>query len=178
MSRLLIPLACAAMAAALPALAQDDASGTRQYSGNFVGADHDDHGTLTLTPAPEGVVLHVEVKGLKPGWHGMHFHEKGACDDDAFKSAGGHVHGAANVVHGYLNPGHSDAGDLPNIYVGDDGHGYAEVYTSLVTATRVDDRPYLIDDDGTAVVIHDGPDDYTTQPIGNAGGRAVCAPIQ
>ncbi|MBW8881338.1 MAG: superoxide dismutase family protein [Asticcacaulis sp.] len=170
------PLLALLVFAAAPAIAQD--AGPKVYSGNFAGADHDDHGTLSVTAAPNGVILHVDVKGLAPGWHGMHFHEKGACDDEKFASAGGHVHNATPVVHGYLSAGANDAGDLPNLYVGPDGQGHAEVYSSLVTATKVDDRPYLIDDDGSAVVIHDLPDDYLSQPIGNAGARAACAVIQ
>ncbi len=171
-----VPLLAVLAFTAAPAVAQE--TGPHVYSGNFAGADHDDHGTLTLTAAPNGVILHIEVKGMKPGWHGMHFHEKGTCDDEKFASAGGHVHNATPVTHGFLNAGANDAGDLPNIYVSEDGHGNAEVYSSLVTATKVDGRPYLIDEDGSAVVIHDMPDDYMAQPIGNAGGRAVCAPIQ
>ena len=168
-------LACLAFAA-VPAFAQDTAPKT--YSGNFAGADHDDHGTLTITPAPNGVILRIEAKGLKPGWHAVHFHEKGSCDDEKFASAGGHVHNTTPVVHGYLSAGANDAGDLPNIYVGEDGHANVEVFSNLVTATKVDVRPYLIDDDGSAVVIHDMADDYQSQPIGNAGGRAACAAIQ
>ena len=154
------------------------ALGPHIYSGTFNGVDKAEHGTLTLTAAPNGVILHVEVTGMKPGWHGMHFHEKGACDDEKFASAGGHVHSMTPVVHGFLSTGANDAGDLPNIFVAADGNGNAEVYSSLVTAAKVDDRPYLTDDDGSAVVIHDMPDDYLSQPIGNAGGRAVCAGIK
>ena len=170
---------CGLAMAAAPVLAQTaaPADGPHVYGGSFSGADHGDHGTLTLTAAPNGVILHIEVKGLTPGWHGMHFHEKGACSDDKFASAGGHVHAMTPVTHGFLNAGANDGGDLPNIYVGDNGLGQAEVFSNLVTATKVDSRPYLLDDDGSAVVIHDLPDDYTAQPIGNAGGRAACAVI-
>ncbi len=63
------------------------------------------------------MLLRVETRGLKPGWHGVHFHEKGACSDPKFTSAGAHVHAANPVVHGLLNPQANDAGDLPNIYV-------------------------------------------------------------
>src|SRR6187549_1481048 len=90
-------------AALLPALAA---------SGDLKRPDGAAHGSLTVTAAPKGVLLRIEAKGLKPGWHGVHFHEKGACSDPKFTSAGSHVHAANPVVHGLLNPQANDAGDL------------------------------------------------------------------
>ena len=76
-------------------------------------------GSATLTEAPKGVVMRVEVQGLTPGWHGLHFHEKGDCSKSDFTSAGGHVHTQASMVHGLLNPDANESGDLPNLYVAD-----------------------------------------------------------
>ena len=73
-------------------------------------------GKVTLVEAPKGVLLKVEAKGLTPGWHGLHFHEKGDCGAPDFKSAGAHVHTTTTVVHGLLNPDGNDNGDLPNLY--------------------------------------------------------------
>lgn len=160
---------------ALPAAAQ---APTAPLKGALIGPDGGDRGTVTVAPAPNGVFVRVEARGLTPGWHAMHFHEMGACSDDKFASAGGHVHGATPVVHGLMNKDANDAGDLPNIYVTADGAVTVELYSSLVTATKVDSRPYLMDADGSAVVIHDMADDYASQPIGNAGGRAACAALQ
>ncbi|HZZ36372.1 MAG TPA: superoxide dismutase family protein, partial [Caulobacteraceae bacterium] len=61
-------------------------------------------GKVTLTAAPQGVLMRVEAKGLAPGWHGLHFHEKADCSKSDFTSAGGHTHGAGDRVHGLLNP--------------------------------------------------------------------------
>jgi Cu-Zn family superoxide dismutase len=136
------------------------------------GADGSAHGTVTVTAAPKGVLLRVEAKGLTPGWHGLHFHEKGDCTGPKFTSAGGHVHAMNPVVHGLLNPQGNDAGDLPNVHAGNDGAVTAEFYSTLVSA------PALMDADGSAVVIHASPDDYRSQPIGGAGDRVACAVLK
>jgi len=161
MKRLSLFFAAAGLIAA-PLLAQNAVTGT------FKGAE----GTVTLTPAPKGVLVHIEASGLKPGWHGLHFHDKGDCSDAAFKSAGAHVHGAAQAVHGLLNPAANESGDLPNLYAAADGTAKAEFFTSLLTL------PALKDADGSAVVIHANADDYSTQPIGGAGDRVACAVIR
>ena len=155
-------------AAYLPALAA---------SCDLKGPDGAALGTVTVTAAPKGVLLRVETKGLKPGWHGVHFHEKGACSDPKFTSAGAHVHAANPVVHGLLNPQANDAGDLPNIHVGSDGTATAELYSTLVSLSG-GPAPALMDADGSAVVIHANPDDHKSQPIGGAGDRVACAVIQ
>ncbi len=134
-------------------------------------------GQVRLTEAPNGVLLHVELKGLTPGWHGMHFHEKGDCSAKDFTSAGGHIHTQSSVVHGLLNPDGNDSGDLPNLYAAADGSAMLEVMSSYVSMTGASGRPALADADGSAVVIHANPDDYTTQPIGGAGPRVACGVI-
>jgi len=169
-----VTLLCAtglALTQALPASAQT-------ASGNIKGPNGADLGTLTVTSAPRGVLLHIEAKGLPPGWHAIHFHEKGDCSDLKFANAGGHVHGATASVHGLLNPAATDGGDLSNIYVSPDGTAMVEIYSGLATFKAVDARPSLMDADGSAIVIHANPDDYVTQPIGGAGPRIACAVIK
>jgi superoxide dismutase, Cu-Zn family len=130
-------------------------------------------GTVTVTSAPNGVLLRIEAKDLPGGWHGAHFHAKGDCSDAKFANAGGHVHQGDKVMHGLLNAAANDAGDLPNIFVGADGSVTIELYSTL---TSLDGKlPRLNDADGFAVVIHANPDDYTSQPIGGAGDRIACA---
>ena len=132
-------------------------------------------GTIAITDAPKGVLLRIEAKGLPPGWHGMHFHEKADCGDAAFKSAGGHVHSQKPIVHGFLVEDANDAGDLPNIHVAPDGKATVGIYSTLVSADGGGGRPALRDGDGSALVIHANPDDYETQPIGGAGEGIACA---
>lgn len=148
------------------------------HTSPLMGPDAAPHGSITVTPAPKGVILRIAATGLPPGWHGMHFHEKGDCSDPKFTSAGAHVHGATPVVHGLMNADANDNGDLPNLYVGADGTATVEIYSTLVALAPGGDRPALMDADGAALVIHANPDDYMTQPIGGAGGRIACAVIK
>lgn len=129
-------------------------------------------GKVTLTAAPKGVLLRVEAKALTPGWHGLHFHEKADCSKSDFTSAGGHTHGGGDRQHGLLNPKANETGDLPNLYVGADGTGATEVFTSLTTLDALKDA------DGSAVLIHASPDDHMSQPIGGAGPRVACAAVK
>lgn len=137
-----------------------------------------DIGTVTLTDAPKGVLVRIEASGLTPGWHGIHFHEKGDCSDAGFKLSGGHVHSMTPSVHGLLNPKATDQGDLPNIYAGADGKAMAELFSPFASLTAAKGRANLLDADGSAVVIHASADDYTTQPIGGAGARVACAVVK
>ena len=124
------------------------------------------------------VVLRVEAQGLPAGWHGLHFHAKGDCSDPKFEKAGGHTHGGEKSVHGLLNASATDTGDLPNLYVGEDGTGMAEVYSGLVRLSGGTPAQNLLDADGSAVLIHANPDDHMSQPIGGAGPRIACGVIK
>jgi Cu-Zn family superoxide dismutase len=131
-------------------------------------------GHVAVHEGPGGVVLRVEAKGLTPGWHGLHFHEKGDCSKPDFTSAGAHVHSHSSLVHGLLNPDTNDSGDLPNIFAGADGSATAEVYSPFVSLKGANGKPALLDADGSALVIHANPDDLRSQPIGGAGARVAC----
>lgn len=140
--------------------------------GMLMGAANSMHGNVTVTAAPKGVLVRIEATGLTPGWHAVHFHEKGDCSPDTFTNAGAHVHTMTPATHGLLNAAANDLGDLPNIYAAADGSAHAELFSQLVM------MPALMDADGSFVVIHAAADDYNTQPIGNAGGRVACAVIK
>ena len=166
-------IACAATAIAGAAMAQP-----ASVTVDLKGPKGEDLGKATLTEAPKGVLLKIEAKGLTPGWHGLHFHEKGDCSSADFKSAGGHVHGGTTKVHGLLNPEANEAGDLPNLYVGADGVGAAEVFSPWTSLTGAGERVALQDADGSAVVVHAKADDHSSQPIGGAGDRVACAVVK
>jgi len=163
--RLLVTAFAALIAGAAHAAPATVSAELKNSTGQTVGA-------VTLTEAPKGVLMRIEAKGLSPGWHGLHFHEKGDCSKSDFTSAGAHVHGTGAGVHGLLNPGGNESGDLPNLHAGADGEASAEVFTTLTTLGA------LRDADGSAVVIHANPDDHTAQPIGGAGPRVACAVVK
>ena len=128
-------------------------------------------GTLAVTPLKGGgVELNVSVSGLEPGIRAMHLHETGSCVAPDYKSAGGHYN-PAKVAHG------QHAGDMMNVDVSPDGTGNFTVKNMEVTLFSGGDLPALMDSDGSALVIHGGADDYTSQPSGAAGPRVACAVI-
>ena len=135
-------------------------------------------GTATFRQGPTGVVIRIEATGLTPGWHGLHLHAVGQCQGPGFQSAGVHVqHGAEAKPHGLLNADGDDAGDLPNLHADAAGNAFAEVFTT--TAALVEGGPgqFLLDADGSSLMIHAQADDYVSQPIGGSGARVACGVI-
>ena len=135
-------------------------------------------GRVELWAMPAGLLIRVSARGLTPGWHGMHLHETGDCSAAAFASAGAHIHSTRGGAHGLLNPNGPEAGDIPNIFIGADGQGSAQVFTGRVTMTPDGDAPGLLDADGSALVIHAAADDQFTAPAGGSGARVACAVIR
>ena len=133
-------------------------------------------GTAQLTQTPHGVLVYVKVRDLPPGAKGIHLHAKADCAaDTGFKSSLGH-HGEAKGQHGLLNAQGPGKGDLGNIFIAETGIGEMQFFKAGAFLTD-GDLP-LLDEDGTAIVIHANMDDQVTQPIGGAGPRIVCGLIQ
>src|SRR5438874_13642419 len=138
---------------------------------NMIDAQNKPVGTATLTQTAHGVLIAVDLHGLKPGKHAIHIHETAKCEPPAFKTAGGHDN-PAKKQHGYMTAAGPHAGDLPNIEVPADG----KVKTDLIAADET--LAALVDGDGSAIVLHAKGDDYKSQPAGDAGDRVACGPIQ
>ena len=154
-------------------------------SASVKGPGGADMGQARFVGGPNGVLVHVELKGLTPGWHGLHFHEKGDCSDPAFQSAGAHINHtearpADKTQHGFLNLTSTalEFGDLPNVFADPDGVAMAEIFSARVSIAGEPGRPALVDADGSALVVHASPDDYASQPIGGAGARVACGVIK
>lgn len=131
-------------------------------------------GSAVITQSNSGLVLTLKLSGLAPGVHGVHFHTTGSCEGPAFTTAGAHLnpHGKQ---HGTNNPQGSHLGDLPNITADTDGK--VEVSIPL-NAPASELEEFLIDTDGTAIVVHASADDYLTDPSGNSGGRIACGVLR
>jgi Cu-Zn family superoxide dismutase len=127
-------------------------------------------GTVHFTSEAGGVHVVADVKGVKPGQHGFHLHEKGDCSTPDYKSAGGHFN-PSNAAHACdpTNPRH--AGDFGNLTVDKDGNGHLDMTT---TALSFDGPNSLL---GKAVILHAGMDDCKTQPTGNSGDRLACGVV-
>jgi len=142
----------------------------------MAGADGADNGTVTFRPTKSGMLnIVVEMTNLPPGSHGLHIHEKGACDPaGGFESAGGHY--AGGKEHGIDNESGPHAGDLPNVHVGENGVLKVELFTDRLSLGEGGTNP-LMDADGSAVVLHQDPDDYASDPSGHSGHRISCGVI-
>lgn len=167
-----ITLAAAALASTAVAgcATIDDLPTERLASARLTLANGIPAGTVQVLGSGDDAVLAVAVTGIAQGEHGFHLHMTGQCTAPDFKSAGGHLN-PLNKNHGTLDPGGSHVGDLPNLTVGNSGTASAQVDLPGNRAQLMD---WLFDNDGTAVVIHAGPDDYRTDPAGAAGPRIAC----
>lgn len=144
----------------------------------FVNAKQQEVGDVTVTETPNGVLIRVNVwrnsEGISPGTHAIHIHEVGSCEPP-FKSAGGHFN-PAKKKHGFLAAQGKHAGDLPNIHVTENAPLSVEFLVPQLSLGG--GRASLMDDDGSAFVIHQAADDYRTDPAGDAGDRVACAVLE
>jgi len=130
-------------------------------------------GEATFEQVGGKVRVVVNVQGLRPDReHGFHIHEAGDCSSGDGMSAKGHFnpHGKP---HGHPSSAERHGGDLPSLRAGKDGRAKLEVEVDQVTVT-----PGPASIVGRGLIVHADPDDYKTQPTGNAGARLACAVIQ
>lgn len=174
--RIVAAMAAGAVVLGLGACATPEQN-ARYMAGHFrASADlRDGAGTKVGTAVAEevdgAIRVIVEAHGLPKGPHGTHIHTVGKCEGPDFVSAGGHWNPTTHQ-HGKENPSGPHAGDMPNMRVGEDG-GDRTIFT-LPGGTFAE----LMDQDGAAIVIHAGEDDYKTDPSGNSGGRLACGVFQ
>lgn len=138
--------------------------------------DGRDAGTVMMRETANGVHFMVEVQNLPSGVHAFHVHQKGECQPPDFKSAGDH-YAPAGKEHGFHAEGGPHAGDLPNIHIPESGTARVEYFNPNLSL-RKDAKNTLFDEDGSAVVVHAKPDDYKSQPSGDAGDRLACGVVQ
>ena len=127
-------------------------------------------GTVTFTQKDDGLHIEARITGLTPGEHGFHIHEFGNCACDDGVCAGDHFN-PTNAPHAGTDTLMRHVGDLGNITANADG--VAE-YNFIDTLSTLKGPHSII---GRSVIIHAQPDDYTTQPTGNAGARIGCGVI-
>ena len=152
---------------ASPAHAADKASAVLKDK------DGKEVGNIELTDTPSGVLIRLTLDGVPPGDHAFHVHAIGKCEPPDFKSAGPHFN-PDETKHGLMNAEGPHAGDMPNLHMPDSGKLTVEVLNEMVT---LDAEPALLDDDGSAIVVHAAADDYQTDPAGNAGDRIACGVV-
>ena len=130
-------------------------------------------GKLSVMPMGDGVHLRGEIGGLGANaTHAIHIHEKGDCSAADASSAGGHFNPSGSP-HGRVSSSVHHGGDMDNIVSNAEGVAKVDVHASGVTLGG----GAANDVAGKAVVVHVAPDDYTSQPAGNAGARVACGVI-
>ena len=133
-------------------------------------------GTATLTQAPAGVTIALDLTGLKPGEHALHLHAVPECKGFSLSSAGDHFN-PTNKKHGVKNPEGPHAGDLGNFTVA--ANGTAKTTLTAPGITLAADAPNSVfAKGGTALILHEDGDDMVTDPDGGAGDRLACAAIK
>jgi Cu-Zn family superoxide dismutase len=157
---------CASLAVAAPAHAAQAHAVLKGVKGTEVGK-------ATIEDATGGVLVRASFTALPSGVHAFHIHAVGQCDPP-FTSAQGHFNPGGRE-HGFANPKGWHAGDMPSLHVPDSGTIAVDVYVPGVTLDQGDNR--LLDGDGAALMIHAGPDDYRSDPTGNAGERIACGVV-
>jgi len=164
-------LAAAAMLAACQTMTPEDApiasAALKPTTGNKT------FGEATFEQVGDKVKVVVFVQGLKPGQeHGLHIHEAGDCSSGDGMSAKGHFN-PSGKPHGNPMSGEHHAGDLPALKA--DKRGRAHVIVELEGISVTPGPASIV---GRGLIVHAGPDDYKTQPTGNAGARIACGVIQ
>lgn len=129
-------------------------------------------GTVMFQQRGNGVHVVATIRGLAPNQeHGFHVHEKGDCSSGDGMSAGGHYN-PDNQPHGPQSAPHH-AGDMPSLKA--DASGNAKAMFDLAGVSVAAGPKSLV---GRGLIVHKDPDDYKTQPTGNAGARLACAVIR
>ena len=131
-------------------------------------------GTAIFTEEKGAVTMIAIVSGLSPGSHAIHLHESADCSSEDGTSTGGHwnptkqAHGKWGSTDGYHK------GDIGNFTANENGQGTITFITPEWCIGCGDPAKDIL---GKALIVHQGVDDFTTQPTGDAGGRISCGGI-
>lgn len=131
-------------------------------------------GRLVLLSEPGGVRITGTLGGLIANAQaGFHIHERGDCSAVDASSAGGHFN-PLSQAHGRSGHGAHHLGDIDNLQAS--ARGVAELDLQLPGVVLGGGAGNDIV--GRALVVHAQPDDYRSQPAGNAGVRVACGVIR
>lgn len=154
-------------------IAENDEVKTLKFSME-AKSDSDVTGEVTFTEENGTVRMQATLTGLTPGEHAIHIHETADCSAADGTSTGGHwnptfePHGKWGDAEGYHR------GDIGNLTADADGNATLDFSTDQWCLGCDDETKNLL---GKAVIVHQGIDDFVSQPTGDAGGRVSCAGI-
>lgn len=130
-------------------------------------------GTATFIEKNGKVTFEAKLSGLKPGVHAIHIHEKSDCSAADGSSAGGHWNPTFKK-HGKWGIGEYHKGDIGNFTADEKGNGKITLTTDEWCIGCGDQTKDIL---GKGLIVHQGTDDFTSQPAGNAGARIACSAI-
>ena len=160
-------LAVAAGCQSIPADAPKATANLQPTKGSSV------RGTVNFVQFDGKVRVTASISGLKPsGQYGFHIHEAGDCSSGDGMSAKGHFN-PLGKPHGHHSTMERHAGDMPNLQSDANGNALAAADLDVITIS-----PGATSIVGRGLIVHVQPDDYKSQPVGNAGARSACAVIQ
>ncbi len=129
-------------------------------------------GEVTFEQVRGKVRVVANVAGLRPNQeHGFHIHEAGDCSSGDGMSTKGHFN-PQGKPHAHPTSSERHAGDLPALKADSAGRAKLEVEMDIITVS-----PGPTSVVGRGLIVHADPDDYRTQPTGNAGARIACGVI-
>ena len=137
-------------------------------------SDSKAEGKVSFMERDGKVTMRAKIAGLAPGTHAIHIHEKADCTSPDGKSSGGHWnptfedHGKWGDSKGFHR------GDIGNFEANDQGEGTISITTDLWCIGCGDEKKDIL---GKAIIVHQGVDDFTSQPSGDAGARVSCGGI-
>ena len=131
-------------------------------------------GTAIFTEKDGMVTMVAMIEGLNEGEHAIHLHESSDCSSADGTSTGGHwnptaqPHGKWGAETGYHK------GDIGNFTANSEGKGTITFTTNQWCIGCGDPAKDIV---GKAIIVHQGVDDFTSQPSGAAGTRISCGGI-
>ncbi|AOW09838.1 superoxide dismutase family protein [Flavobacterium gilvum] len=130
-------------------------------------------GTASFTEKNGKVTFVAKIAGLQPGIHAIHIHEKSDCSAADGSSAGGHWNPTFKK-HGKWGEGEYHKGDIGNFTADAKGNGTITLTTDQWCIGCGDATKDIM---GKGLIVHQGADDFVSQPAGNAGARVACSAI-
>jgi superoxide dismutase, Cu-Zn family len=130
-------------------------------------------GTASFVEKNGKVTFVAKIAGLTPGAHAIHIHEKSDCSAADGSSAGGHWNPTFKK-HGKWGVGEYHKGDIGNFTADEKGNGTITLTTDEWCIGCGDQTKDILE---KGLIVHQGTDDFTSQPAGNAGARVACSAI-
>ncbi|WP_299114595.1 superoxide dismutase family protein [uncultured Winogradskyella sp.] len=131
-------------------------------------------GTVTFKQDGDPVMMIAKMTGLTEGTHAIHIHQTADCSSADGKSTGGHWNPTSQPHGKWGDAAGFHKGDIGNFEVGADGTGEVQFSTEQWCIGCGDETKDIL---GKAIIVHQGTDDFTSQPSGAAGKRVSCAGI-